>query len=188
MSFLLFIGALLAFAPAAEAQTANVVLIEGAVTRGAPFAQSFGQGFTLAVNGQSGVWGIEITHATSPEKDLIYPVNPPYRFSNRQYIGPGYGESARESASNTPRDFVFVARPDDVERAWNDVERLLWPYTHSEAEVQRAADELAHLRTGTLRFEILGADFAPCGDRGRELQECVSGLKFRATVTWPATR
>jgi len=176
-----------ALVPNLGAQNGNPVVIEGAVTQGAPFARSFGSGFTFALKEQQGVWAVEITHAASGKMDLIYPVNPPYRFSNHHYIGPGYGESARDSANITPREFAFLAHPDDVGRAWDDVERVLWPYTHSEAEVQRALDELAHFPTGTLRLDILAAEFAPCVDSGRQRDECVSGLRFRATIAWPAT-
>jgi hypothetical protein len=187
LAVLLFVGAGLALVPLLGAQNGNPVVIEGAVTRGVSFARSFGPGFGFRLQEQQGVWVVEITHAASGEKDLIYPVNPPYRFSNHQHIGPGYGESARDSASITPRDFVFLARPDDVGRAWDDVERVLWPYAHGEAEVQRATDQLTHFPTGTLRLDILAAEFAACDDRGHQPDECVSGLRFRATIIWPAT-
>jgi len=183
----LFLAAGLVLAPHARAQNTSPVIIEGSATRGVPFARRFDAGFSFRLKEQHGVWVIEITHAASRDKDLIYPVNPPYRFSNHQRIGPGYGESARDSANITPREFVFLARPGDVRRAWEDLERVLWPYNHSEAEVQRATDELAHFSTGTLRLEILAAEFAPCGDRGRQPDECVSGFRFRATLAWPAT-
>jgi hypothetical protein len=166
-----------------EGQNGHVILIEGAVTRGVPFARSFGPGFTFALKDLHGVWMVEITHAASGAMDLIYPVNPPYRFSNHQYIGPGYGESARDSAAITPREFAFLARPDDVGRAWDDVERVLWPYTHTGVEVQRAADELAHFPTGTVRLDIVDAEFGPCGVGGPPPpDECVSRLRFRVTI------
>jgi hypothetical protein len=177
----------LTIVPDLQSQTSNSAVIVGAVTRGSAFVQSFGPGFTLRLREQQGTWALDVTHARSGELDLIYPVNPPYRFSNHQFVGPGYGESARDSARATPREFAFLARPDDVSRAWDDIERVLWPYTHSEAEVQHAADELTHFPTGTLRFEILRADFAPCEDHGRQSEECVSGLGFRMTITWPTT-
>src|SRR5215470_81689 len=145
VAVLAFLAVGLTLAADLWSQGGTSVVITGAVTSGAPFVGSFGAGFALRLQGQQGIWVIEITHAGSGEKDLIYPVNPPYRFSNHQHIGPGYGESARESASNTPREFAFLARPDDVGRAWEDVERVLWPYTHSEAAVQQATDELARL-------------------------------------------
>jgi hypothetical protein len=182
---LVFILSMCALSRSLEGQSGTAVVIEGVVTRGVSFAQSFGQGFTFTLKEVGGAWAIGMTHAKSGDKDLIYPVNPPYRFSNRQYIGPGYGESARASANITTRELAFLAQPDDVGRAWQDLDYVLWPYTYDEADVQRATNELAHFPTGTLRFEIFGVDFASCGDRGQQLDECVSGVKFRATVTWP---
>jgi hypothetical protein len=173
----------LALTSAATAESMKRVVIEGTVKRGDEFSQDFGSGFTFRLQGKD-VWSMVITHAASPDKDLVYPVNPPYRFSNRQYIGPGYGESARESVSNTPRDLAFIYRPGDIGRAWADLDRVLWPYTYAEAEVQRAANDLTQVPTGIVTFEVLSAEFGPDENRpGAE--ECVRGLKFRATVTWP---
>jgi hypothetical protein len=178
----------LALASAVAAQGANRVVIEGTVKRGDEFAQDFGQGFTFRLRGK-GVWEIVITHAASPDNDLIYPVNPPYRFSNRQYVGPGYGQSARDSVRSTPRELAFLYHPDDIGKAWDDLDRVLWPYAYADAEVERATDELARLPTGTITFEILSAEVGPDESRpgadGRD--ECVRALKFRVTITWPGT-
>ena len=178
----------LALTNAVTAEGTNRVVIEGTVERGHEFAQDFGSGFTFRLRGRD-VWAIEITHAASPDKDLIYPVNPPYRFSNRQYVGPGYGESARDSVRNTPRELVFIYRADDIGRAWDDLDRVLWPYTYAGAEVERATNELARFPTGTVTFEVLSAEVGPDENRpgagGRE--ERVRALKFRVTITWPGT-
>src|SRR5262249_39651220 len=116
---------------APAAQDTNLVVIEGVVKRGDEFARDFGSGFTFRLHGRD-VWAIAITHATSPDRDMIYPVNPPYRFSNRLYIGPGYGDSARDSVQNTPRELSFLYRPGDVALAWNDLDRILWPYGYAQ--------------------------------------------------------
>ncbi len=170
------------------AQDANQVVIEGTVRRGDEFVQDFGPGFTFRLRGKD-VWEILITHAASRDRDLIYPVNPPYRFSNQLFVGPGYGESARDSARNTPRELAFLYRPDDFAVAWNDLDRVLWPYTYAEAEVERATSELARFPTGKLTFEILAAEFVADEDRpgGGGREEFVNALKFRATITWPST-
>jgi hypothetical protein len=108
---------------------------------------------------------------------------PGFTFALKDLHGPGYGESARDSAAITPREFAFLARPDDVGRAWDDVERVLWPYTHTGVEVQRATDELAHFPTGTVRLDIVDAEFGPCGVGGPPPpDECVSRLRFRVTI------
>jgi hypothetical protein len=57
-------------------ESTTQVVIEGSVKRGEEFSQDFGPGFTFRLKGKD-VWAIVITHATSPDKDLIYPVNPP---------------------------------------------------------------------------------------------------------------
>jgi hypothetical protein len=130
-----------------------------------------------------------VTHAASHDQDLIYPVNPPYRFSNRRSVGAGYGESARDSAKNTPRDLAFLYRPDDFEKAWNDLDRVLWPYSYTDAEVERAAGELTSFPTGELRFEILSVQFGAGENRprGGGREEFVNTLKFRVTISWPRT-
>ena len=178
----------LVFAGVSAAQDANRVVIEGTVKRGDEFAQDFGPGFTFRLRGRD-VWAIVVTHAASRDRDLVYPVNPPYRFSNRLYIGPGYGESARESARNTPRELAFLYRPDDFAAAWDDLDRVLWPYGHAEAEVARATSELARFPTGTLKLEILFAEFVADDNRpgGDGRQEWINALRFRVTISWPGT-
>ncbi len=173
----------LALTGTAMAESTTRVVIEGSVKRGEEFSQDFGPGFTFRLKGKD-VWAIVITHATSPDKDLIYPVNPPYRFSNRQYLGPGYGESARDSVGNTPRQFAFVCRASDIGRAWADLDRVLWPYNHPEAEVQKAIDDLARIQTGTVTFEVLWADVGP-GENRSGAEECVREVRFRVTIAWP---
>ena len=161
----------------------NRVVIEGMVKRGEEFARDLGSGYTFKLSGKD-VWAIVITHASSPDKDLVYPVNPPYRFSNRLYVGSGYGETARGSIGNTPRELAFIYRPDDIGRAWSDLEKILWPYAHADAETERALDELARTPTGTVTFEILSADVGP-DENQPGADEYVRVLKFRATITWP---
>ena len=175
------IAAIPALASAAE--SVNRVVIEGIVKRGEEFARDFGSVFTFKLSGKD-VWAIVITHASSPDKDLVYPVNPPYRFSNRLYVGPGYGESARDSVGTTPRELAFIYRLEDVGKAWSDLEKILWPYAHADAETERALDELAQIPTGTVTFEIRSADVGPDENRpGAE--EWVRWLRFRATIAWP---
>jgi hypothetical protein len=176
----------LALTSAVTAESTNRVVIEGTVKQGDEFAQDFGSGFTFRLRGRN-VWAIEVTHAASPDNDLIYPVNPPYRFSNRQYVGPGYGDSARDSVGYTPRELAFIYRPDDIGRAWDDLDRVLWPYNYAEAEVERATSELAGFPTGTVVFEILSAELGPDESRAGagKREERVRALRFRVTITWP---
>ena len=178
------LGVLSWLALTSPAAAMNHVVIEGTVKRGTEFARDVGSGFTFRLTGRN-VWTITITHAASGDTDLVYPVNPPYRFSNRLHVGPGYGESARDSVSATPRELAFIYRPDDVEKAWGDVERVLWPYTYAEAEVERATDELAHLPTGTVTFEVLSAEIGPDANHSAAPDEHVQALRFRVTITWP---
>jgi hypothetical protein len=177
------IAAIPALAVAVE--SVNRVVIEEMVMRGEEFARDFGAGFTFRLSGKD-VWAIVITHTSSPDKDLVYPVNPPYRFSNRLYVGAGYGETARDSVGNTPRELAFMYRPDDVAKAWSDLEKILWPYAHADAETERALDELPQIPTGTVTFEILSADVGPDENRPGA-DECVRWLRFRATAVWPAS-
>jgi hypothetical protein len=68
----------LALTSGVTAESTNRVVIEGTVTPGDEFAQDFGSGFTFRLRGRN-AWAIEVTHAASPDNDLLYPVNPPYR-------------------------------------------------------------------------------------------------------------
>jgi hypothetical protein len=92
-----------AFAQARPQQHSSVCLrasFGGQVNEGQSFSHSLGNGLVLHLDPLKGDWGWQLT--ISPEgsnDDWAYPVNPPLRIGNSEYLGTGYGESAREVLS-----------------------------------------------------------------------------------------
>lgn len=94
--------------------------------------------------------------------DYIYPVNPPLRFNPSQTLGPGYGQSAKESL-RINRELQFLLSSTDYDRIWPLVTNALWPYSapHPDSAADEYLSALSKLRTGRLRLKVLSADIAP---------------------------
>jgi hypothetical protein len=59
--------------------------------------------------------------------DFVSVATPPYRFDNPRYLDTGYGNTARDAVSRTPREFYFALTCADYKRMAAQVKRMLWP-------------------------------------------------------------
>ncbi len=80
----------------------------------------------LSPLGNNEGWTIEIKPPNSGN-DYAYPLNPPLRFGNSQYLGTGYSESVKEQLSHN-HVVYFVLNPSDYEKAIALAQVVLWPY------------------------------------------------------------
>jgi hypothetical protein len=117
--------------------------VRGRVTAGQAFEARLSPGLmfrldpdTLDANPPG--WTIRVTPPDAADVDYSMVVTPPYRFANARYVDTGYGISAEQALADTPRDFAFVARAEDYERARGALDVLLWPYSFTDAQVDSA--------------------------------------------------
>ena len=128
-------------------------------------------------------WTIRVVPETRPDTDYSWVATPPYRYWNPRYLDTSYGVSAAETLARTPREFWFVASPEDYEAATEALDVLLWPYTQAQAEVDAAAERLSGLTTyaGTLWVEdgsVVPADAVPA-------TTAIAWLGFRVRLCVP---
>ena len=90
-------------------------------------------------------WTIQVSpNADHPREcdDFVWVVMQPYRNYNARYIDTSYGTTAEQAVKYSPREFNFVLNCADFRQEAERVNRLLWPYNYSEAEVKEAGERL----------------------------------------------
>jgi len=156
------------------------IFFNGSVDRGASYQFDMGYGFTFALEGK-GPWNIRIFHESQKGKDLVYPVNPPYRAPVELMIGEGYGKTEADSIKDFPRDFRFIYRPQDILPAWDALEKVLWPKTPADAG--EGTQFLGTLPTGKGTIELLSVEDYPVSP-GSPTSGLIKTLKFKVHLTW----
>jgi hypothetical protein len=113
--------------PTASAQVCHEVTLSGRINGGHAFARELGENlwlhlFPLGDNG----WTIEIKRLHG-DSDYAYPLNPPLRSANSQFLGTGYSITAKEQLSHEHAVY-FVLNPSDYNKAMQLAQEALWPY------------------------------------------------------------
>lgn len=165
-----------------NAAACQTEVLQGRVAQGESFEARMGGGLAFrldshAVGGDPQGWTIRVVPETRPDTDYSWVATPPFRFRNPRYIDTSYGVSAADALAQTPREFMFVASPQDYEAATEALNVLLWPDAHAQAQVDAARERLASLTTysGSLSVE----------DGSVILSGAVGGT---ATIAWLAFR
>ena len=151
------------------------------VKGGDSFQQPLGNGLVLHFNPLKDKWGWEIvvSQEDNPGDDWAYPVNPPLRFGNSQYMGTGYGESVRQKLSYR-HEIRFLLTKADYSRMSKLAHNALWPSESSQPE-NAASDYITALKsvpTGTVI--LTPVDYDRTGS-----PETVEWMKFTALVIAP---
>jgi hypothetical protein len=129
-------------------------------------------------------WTIRITPPFRRDADYSMVATPPYRFANPRYVDTSYGMTADQALALTPRQFAFVASPEDYASAMDALDILLWPAAHSPEQVEAAGSAIRGLPTypGTLSIED-GGTIPPDSANPLGLIEWMS---FRVDVCLPS--
>ena len=93
--------------------------------------------------------------------DFVWVVMQPYRNYNARYIDTSYGTTAEEAVKYSPREFNFVLNCSDYRQEAERVNRVLWPYNYSDAEVKDARGRLGTSPQGKGRLWIRDSRVSP---------------------------
>jgi hypothetical protein len=167
--------------PPSSARRCREASFAGRVNGNEAYSRDLGDGlvFRLFLLEQNWGWNISVSPADSDD-DYAYPVNPPLRFGNSQYLGTGYGETAKQQLAYEHNVF-FVLNQRDFERIGKLAEDVLWPYQSVEPDkaAERYLSALRHLTTGLLRVKPTAYETSNEGNSVRWMQ-------FSVTVIVPA--
>jgi hypothetical protein len=134
----------------------------------------------LGPHGDLHGWQISLAPLHEPDRDYIYPVNPPLSFNGLQTLGPSYGDDTKTSLAN-PHEMRFLLDRGDYDRIWALLTNALWPY--SAPNPDKADDEylsaLQTLVTGQMKFAVPAYDANPVNGSIRR-------INFQAEFTTPA--
>ena len=163
----------------------HVPSVSGEVARGQEFRKDIGSGLTFVLRPTDTGWIMGIVPKTrcAEGEDWASVVNAPYRNYNALYLDTSYGVSAKEAVGINPREFSFVTKCADYKQESQRLEIVLWPYNHSQQEVDGALAKLGTSALGKARFTILSAKVSPADQaiEGKNYGGIVF-LKFRLDV------
>jgi hypothetical protein len=152
------------------------------IEAGDNFSQNIGGGLSLRLNPGDDGWTIDIIptrqESSGKQDDYIYPVNPPIRFNNLQYLGAAYGDSTRYLVTHE-KHLRFVLNQSDYDLISRFITDALWPYNAKDPD--RAGEiyleDLGKLTLGSVHYKPLEYKFNPDGS--------IDTLKFQMTVIAP---
>jgi hypothetical protein len=132
---------------AGPAATECVRFATARLTAGSAFAAPLLLGLELRLGFSEGGWRIAVGPADDRRADYLAPVSPPYRSPLHLRIGAGYGITADDSLSITPRELRFALNRRDAQVAGDIASAGLL------GDMHRWKD-MAKLTTGTLTLRI----------------------------------
>jgi hypothetical protein len=130
----------------------------------------------LGRDGELHGWRISLAPLHEPDRDYIYPVNPPLRFNGLQILGPSYGDDTKTSLAH-PHEMRFMLDRADYDRISPLLTNALWPYSapHPDDEYVGALETLV---MGQLKFTVRAYDADPVNGSIRRID-------FQAEFTTP---
>jgi hypothetical protein len=174
---------------------ARSIRFSGEVSKGEEFRKALAGGliFVLSptgiVPGAIGGWTIEVSPQGDHPKgcdDFVWVATPPYRFYNARYLDTSYGMTAQDAVKFTPRDFRFVVSCADYSRELEWVDRLLWSYSYSDAQVKEAENKLGSSRHGKGRLWIRSYKISPAPQNvGKTNLGQIDWIKFEVEIQIP---
>jgi hypothetical protein len=163
--------------PAAVTPTCHEFSFEGRVNGGKEFSHELGGGLKTRPLPSNKNWGwmIEVQPLDGTE-DYAYPVNPPFRSGNSQWLSTGYGETV-EQQLKYEHEVFFVLNRAEHERAMKLAGDAI---SSSDPEAAgRFLSILPTLRSAVLRIKPIKYETADEGGT-------VKWMQFGVTVTTPA--
>ena len=124
--------------------------------------------FRLKASDQAGVWLIMVGPENSPY-DYLWIASPPFQTAPHRQIGAGYGLTAEQSVSMTPRRLRFVTSDDAYERALTVYDRARTQAAGSTARDFEALGE-GTLELSITGFSVAGEELAWIRVKGRACQ------------------
>jgi len=136
----------------AAPQSCRTARFGGRIDGAAAFQRELGENLRLNLVplGESQGWTIEIRPLDRSD-DYAYPLNPPLRMGNSQWLGTGYSDTAEQRLSYEHLVY-FVLNATDYDKIMKLVQDALWPYSAAEPDKagERYLSALATFPSGNI--------------------------------------
>ena len=178
--------------PASEAHPRTVTFI-GEVLKARSFEKSIGTNLFFRLVPQELGWTIFVGSKANAANNFCSVVTPPYRginalqiegwhFRNSDNTGPNEAGLKNVSAPLELREFYFVLSEADYRSAMDALQVLLWPYSYSSQQIDRAERAHANLRKGNGTLTIRDLQLNTL-ERGK--QAGIDRAMFNVSLVFP---
>ena len=164
-------------------QSSGVLRFAGEVTRGMAYEHLVTDELSFQLIPTDYGWDISVRGPVGDE-DLVWVATPPFRLDNPRYVGTIYGHSAADAVGWSPREFFFLMHEGDYPVARDAVDRLLWPYEYTDAQVDEARAALNALDTGRGTLMIEDANI----EDGADGTDAIASLRFSVELSLHVTK
>jgi hypothetical protein len=139
--------------------SAKAICFSGEVSTGKEFRKAITDNLEFVLEPEpfdASGWTIQVVprQQTRDQEEFAGVVTEPYRGHNELDINMGWGVTAEEEVSSSPREFDFVTNIGDYRIESGRLQIVLWPYTYKEREVSRASAKLGTSPLGKGRLWI----------------------------------
>jgi hypothetical protein len=182
-----------------SAAGASTKKFTGEVSRGQRYQRPVGDNLEFRLEPTDLGWTIAISTRSNwrtvgrGSENFVQVVTPPYRginpvniegwhFRNSENSGPNAAGSKNVNAPQLVREFDFVLNDSEYEDALVALQKILWPYSYSEQQVQEATAKHDGLSKGNGELRILDLRLNNLVS-GR--QAGVDSMKFEVELTLP---
>ncbi len=147
--------------------------------------------FHKAINGQLEFelkkgWTIEVVSQHDSDCDrLASVVTGPYRYHNDLDIDTSYDSKAEDEVSASPRKFNFVTNCKDYRIESKRLEVVMWPYSYTEQESNKALDELGSSPLGIGRLWITDSRISHSSDTPDNKCGKIEWMRFTVEIRLP---
>lgn len=168
--------------------SAGSVCFSGEVSAGDKFRKSVNGQLDFVLEPQDSGWNIQIVPSqVEPDCDeFATVVTQPYRSHSDLNLDMSYGVTAEEEVANSPRIFSFVTNCKDLRAESDRLQKILWPYSYSQAEVDKALADLGSSPLGKCRMWITDARISHASDTTENKQGVIEQISFVIEIRLPA--
>ena len=112
-------------------------------------------------------------------------LTPPYRYHSALDIDMSYGVSAEEEIAESPRQFSFVTNCRDYKTELDRLQIVLWPYSFTEQQVNKATADLGTSPHGTGRLWITDSKISHAADNADNKLGNIEWMRFTVEIRLP---
>jgi hypothetical protein len=167
--------------------SAAAVCFSGEVSAGKYFRRGMNDQIDFLLEPADSGWTIKIVPLQpQPNCDEFAAVlTPPYRYHSDLDVDMTYGVSAEEEVADSPRQFSFVTNCSDYKTESDRLQIVLWPYSYSEQQVDKATAALGTSPHGSGCFWIVASKISHAADTPENKLGAIDWMRFTVEIRLP---
>lgn len=166
---------------------AGAVCFSGEVSAGKEFHRAIDDALEFVLDPADAGWMIKIIplHPQPQCDEFASVLTPPYRYHSALDIDMSYGVSAEEEIAESPRQFSFVTNCREYKTELDRLQIVLWPYSFTEQQVNKATADLGASPHGTGRLWITDSKIGHAADNADNKLGNIEWMRFTVEIRLP---